>query len=572
MKVRSEKDILELGVRKVIITEIMDSQGVKARKLEHEKRHEVYKDRTREYVLQAIRKEMGAETVLEMEIRTPNINITKKVVKKKARVYKDRPNRTVSVETAAGGTGAGAEGQPAADTAENKKQSQLEAYCEELQLDAFMKDVNRATELHRNVLVQILPHPDSADLTPAGAQRWTIDLKILRPNRFDVIEDPNDPKEPMAVILSYFDEGAGVLSDYRAERLEPTNVLAQNENSREAGKAQTLDTRKRLFVWWSRNYHFTTDESGAVLKIVDQEEGLNPFKVLPFVSFAKDQTEGFWSDGGEGQADNAILINLLLADLNYASKYQGTGLGWMSGDAASIPANVYVGPTRFVKLPYREGEPEPKIGFASSNPNLKDMLDVISQQLGFFLTSEDLEPGAISGNLDANNAASGIQEIIQKAEPMTSIEDDQQLYKDKEPQLMEKFQLIAKVYQGKGLLCEDLDEPGKITEPIDYDLTFTPPEVVMSEGERVDVAQKKKNLGLYTEKQILADLHPDLTGEALDALILELKAEREAKTPAPLKAAGGGQDGNGGQGGLNDGKGPAAGGGQDGPPAAGAAA
>lgn len=534
MKITSQEQMLDLAVREKILLDIIGSAGVKARKLEHEKREEVYKDRGREYVLRLIRREMGTDSVLEMINRSPNINITRKIVRKKARVYKDRPKRTVELVKARPAADPEGTAAPKADAA-NPQQDQLDAYVDALGLDAFMKETNRAVELHRNILAQVLPHRNMAELKAGSGQPlYDIDLKILRPNRFDVVEDPDNPKEPLIVILSYYDEGGGILQDYRAARVEESTV-AQNENARTESKVMpSADGQKRLFVWWSSKYHFTTDDKGEIVNVpgATPEDGKNPFGVLPFISFAKEQVDGFWSDGGEGLADNSILINLLLADLNYAAKFQGTGLGWMSGK--KVPEKVMIGPANFIRMEYSEGEPEPKIGFENADAKLSDMLNVIREQLGYYLTSEDLEPGSITGELTPATANSGVQEMIQKAEPINAVEDEQQLYKDKEPLLMKTVMTVAKVYQDLGLLCAELSDAGTIKDPFDYDLIFIPPQVALTEGERVQVIVNKQKTGLFTRKQLLKELNPDLDDAAIEVLMKDLDAEKKANTPPDL--------------------------------------
>ncbi len=511
MKLINQDQVQNIGTRKTIIEQLLTDAGVRARKEEHKKRAEVYKDRTNEHALKLIDKEMGANVVEEMRHRVPNINITRKIVKKKARVYKDRPKRTI-VEASG------------AEAGQSKMQDLLDAYVDGLGLDAFMKEVNRATELHYNVLVQIVPRPDTDDLTAGeGKPRWSVGLKLLRPDRFDVIEDPNDPREPMVVILSYSEEEGTISDDYRTPRLS-TGPLAQNEESRTQGKVMPLNKEKQRFIWWSSKFHFTTDADGKVLGagVLSPEDGLNPLNMLPFVSFSKDQTEGFWSDGGDGLANNGILINMLLADLNFSAKFQGTGLGWMTGSDESLPKTVAIGPTKFLRLVRKEGDPEVQVGFESPNPDLSDCLDIIQAQLGLILTSEDLEPGSLTGDLTPTNAASGIQEIIQKAEPITAIEDEQQLYKDKEPAIIKRALKVAKIYQDQGLLCTELDEAGPVPEELDYNLIFIQPRVMLSEEQRVDLVTKQKATGYYTVKMQLQTLFPDLDDQAIEDLIDEL--------------------------------------------------
>lgn len=496
MKLRTEKEIMDVRTRVAIIEDISVGKESKARKAEHTKRAEVYNDRTREYVLRNIKEEMGNSTALEMLHRTPNISITKKVVDKKARVYKDRPVRKAD---------------------KVKPGKVLEAFADYIGLDAFMKKVNKKVELHLNVLVKALP---VKSVDEEGF--WDLRLGILTPQNFDVIEDPDDPTRPMVIILSYARHDAMFLSDYRAGD-SVDNTIA--EPSASEAKVASIG-KEAVYVWWSKSFHFITDEKG-VLQAGSPEGGVNELGFLPFESFAKGQDGRFWVDGGEGLADNAILINHLIADMNYSAKYQSVGIGYVTGK--SVPKEIQMGPNRFITIEQEEGQPEPKVGFATPNPKLEENLNIIEQELAFFLTSEGLEPGAISGRLEGASAQSGIQEIIQKSEPSTAIEDDQQLYKDTEPRLVRLSARVVADLRDRGVLCKELEEVGDLPIDIDYALTFERPKPFMTDKELIEIIEARQRTGLFTEQELLQELHPDWDEKMIEEQLAKLKEMKATK-------------------------------------------
>ncbi len=519
MKANKESDILDPAFRKTVISEIMRGVEVRARKAEHEKREEVYKDRTREYALRLIQKEMGDEAVLEMQHRVPNLSITRKIVDKKARVYKDRPMRK-------------------ADNASD--QDALDGLIEYLKLDFVGKEINRKVELHKNILVRMLPVPCDDELTPQGQPTWDLRLGIFQPARYDVIEDPRDPRYPLAIVLSYVDLGGGLLRDYRSSDSIATTVASGEEAT---DRANAVDPKKRRFVWWSKSYHMTTDQAGVIMAEGDltPEAGVNPLQAMPFIPYSKDQGESYWADGGEGQADNAILINLLLADLNFSAKYQTTGLGFIISD--DPPTNVKFGANRFIKLTQKEAGLKPEVGFASPSPKLQEAMGIIEQQLSFFLTTEGLESSAIAGKLDATRATSGIHAVIEKSEPVSAIEDDQQLYKDMEPEVIELACKTVEYLRNNNLpLHPDLAALNLPAE-LPYTLSFSSAKPVISDSDSINLLIQKQETGLFTELQLLEDAHPDLDEEELKALQAELHAEKAAKAAllpqAPPAPAGG---------------------------------
>lgn len=505
MKLKSDEEILKSEIRKEIIDGIATSADSTKRKAEHIKRSEIFNDRTREYVLLALQEEMGKASALEIKHRTPNLSITKLIVNKKARVYKDRPVR---------------------EPEKKKQKKTLDKLVDILGFDTFMKFVNRRVELHKNILVKVLP-------VKKAEKEYSIGTEIMNPANFDVIPDPYDPTKPMVVILSFPRHDVQFLSDYRsgeANQQKISQPKASNDKTKNLGG-------ENIYIWWSENYHFTTDDKGAILKGIgkekEEDEVENDFGVLPFVSIAKEQEGTFWVDGGEGLSDNAILINQLLADLNYSAKYQSVGIGYIIG--SSIPKEIVMGPSKFLKMERKEGEEAPQVGFATPNPKLTENMQLIEQQLAFFLTSEGMEPGAISGKLDSASANSGVQEIIQKSEPTTNIEDEQQLYKDKEPEIIHLIAKIISVLKERNVMCEEIKEVSDIDPELEYVLSFARPKAYTSDKELLDVVKAKKDSGLYTDEELLQELHPDWGDEEIQAQLTKLE-EIKAKAVAEQQA------------------------------------
>jgi hypothetical protein len=81
-------NILDINYRKQIIKEIEGDEN-KARKAEMKKRYDIFKDGSKEYVIKQLSKELEPDTVKEMIARTANLSFLKKIINKKAMVFKD---------------------------------------------------------------------------------------------------------------------------------------------------------------------------------------------------------------------------------------------------------------------------------------------------------------------------------------------------------------------------------------------------------------------------------------------------------------------------------------------------
>ena len=93
MEISNEEQLLNPSLRAKVIQDIEQSTDIKRIKTEHRKRHECYTSRTREWVLRDIQNEFSKSTAEAVAKRTPNLDIVKKIIDKKARVYKEAPER-----------------------------------------------------------------------------------------------------------------------------------------------------------------------------------------------------------------------------------------------------------------------------------------------------------------------------------------------------------------------------------------------------------------------------------------------------------------------------------------------
>lgn len=524
VRIRDELALSDQAERARIIQEIT-SPSAERRKAEHKKRAEVYRDGTRQYALRALKAELSGNTYLEMEARTPNVSIAKKIVNKKSRVYLQAPERKLEGLP----EDKPVEGQTSDAKAKKSQPQQMafDAVCSYLGLNGFMKKANRWVELHHNVLISILPAKSEEE-----EGKFCINLDLYSPELYDVIADFQTGKIPVVVVFSYF---TAAQSDVGEPNYRTTSGVTGEGLTSGPAQDKTSVQNKKHYVWWSNKYHFTTDDKGV---IVDQPEelidglGANPIKRLPFVSINKDQANSYWSEGGEDLVDNSILINVLLADMYYIAKFQGMGIIVATGK--NIPKQISIGPSRVVVLEHGDNdEPAPKIEVVNADPPLGDHRELIEQLLAFTLSTNDLEPGTVAGKLEATgSAASGIQEIIQKSEISTSIEDEQEVFRTREPQILQIAAAWMRIYAERKLLEDELLE--HLTnlpesEAIKYKLAFPGPQGYINENDKITTMKLKKESGLFTFREMVAEAHPTLDEEGLNKKIAELMADQAAK-------------------------------------------
>jgi hypothetical protein len=408
----------------------------------------------------------GKNVIPEIESRASGVSFARKIIDKKAMVYKSPVQRM------------------------HPQQEQLDIVTDLLNVDNAMKKANKYVELFKNTLIHVFPWLDKAN------DKYRLDLRVLSPDAYDVIEDLHNPEVARVVIYSY-----------------------------SAGK-DVYGKEMINYVWWSNSLHFTTDKEGKIIAALSPEDLRNPINMLPFVDLSDGKDNGYWCIGGDDIINCDILLNISITDLNYIIKYQSMGIFYLAG--AGVPKEVKVGPSSMIVLDKRPDDPDVQIGFASSNPQIDAVLSAIEQYLNYVLSTNSLETGAISGKITANNASSGLQEIIKKSEILDDILDQQEIYRDGEPTLFKIIFKFINLYNDKGQLDDEFKAIGKIDDTTKVVTKFLPPTVIQTEKDKLDIIQQRKDMGLDTMLDSIKKDNPELSDEEAKirlGQILKEKAE-----------------------------------------------
>lgn len=492
MRIMNEDDILRPEIRKQIIEDI-EGQENRRRKEEAYRRYQCFKDMTNRYVVELFLQHLEEETVKEMLCAISNISITKKVVDKLARVYSNGVERKVGEDEAATET--------------------VEKISKVLCLNSELKKTNRFLRLQKNVALYLKPCPTEED----GEKKWTIKPTPLNPYLYDVVEDYYDRTKPLVYVLSDFKPGLTTgysLFDPGRRPLVDNKSLQLAGGDRKdqiiADSPEDNNANKKLYIFWSDKYHFTCDEIGNIIAIKDNEKNENPIGKCPIVNFSIDQDGSFWAQGGGDIVEGSILINSVISHTLFAGIMQGYGQLFMSGE--NLPRKIKFGITQSIIAEYKkDDQPEPKAMFINANPQLQDLRGLIEMYIALLLTTNNLSTSGISAQLQgSSNIASGVALIIDKAESLEDVKDQEQVFTDKEPEVFEIVSKINETYGAamvkslKGLvLPEDFKES--------FSNKFNEPQAIATEKEKLENLKARKELGLDSMLDLLKKEDPNLT-------------------------------------------------------------
>lgn len=511
----TENSILDEDYRAEIIKEIDGPENV-SRKNIALKKHEIYRDKVKKWVVQALEKEGYKQTTLaQMSNRAANVSICRRIIEKLARNYVKPPKRT------------------------SGSQEAVDLWSDELDFNTKMKKADRYRQLFRNCLVHVVPIPETAESTPEKTV-YKLQVKVLPPWAYDVIEDPNDPHEIAALILSehvfrdapvgdsYVNNALGYHTAPRVSIDDPSDGIDQKIADSPSDKDR--DTKNRRFIWWTRSYHLTTDAKGKVLPDESPEGLLNPIGILPCVNIAGDQDGSFWAEGGDDVPESSILLNKIMTDINFISFVQGWGQLVIAGK--DLPKNIEGGPNNAMIFDIdKPDDPMPQVFYATSNPPISSWLETLKTTLAMLLSTNGLSTRNISATLDATEAMSGVAMLVEQSEVVEFNQDVQMLFQDKEPEIWERIEAWRAQYALTDQLVEVQRLLPEISDP-NVSVQFLALKPPISEGEMLDALKKRKDLGIVSLEDLLRLDNPDLTDEQIAERAQRLREEKQQNAAA----------------------------------------
>jgi hypothetical protein len=507
MQITSEEMILDPVIRKLIIDEVINGAENIARKNCELRKHEIYRDQNKKWVMHALLKEgYRPQTLARMENRAANISICKKIVNKLAQAYGGGLQRIAE---------------------DPQSQESIDLLANKLETNTALKKSDRYRQLFKNAAIQVIPVESREESSPE-APKYKIAYKVLAPWEYDVIEDSLDKTKPMVFILTDFPERHQFHynSLQGSEGYRTAGDLKFNEgDAREQliadSPSDASTSEQRRLIWWTSKHHFTTDSGGEIISGPDTD---NPIGVLPFVNLAMDQDGAFWAKGGEDVVDGSILLNKQLTDINYITFNQGWGQLVIA--AKDVPKQIVGGPDNAFIFDVKDGDPTPQVFFASSNPPIAQWLETLRTTLSLLLSTNNLSPRAVSASLDVSNAASGIALMIDQSEMTQDVQDVQQLYQDWENYLWRVTQKWHALYHGHQSLVPELQEIPPIDNPRVV-LKFHQLRPVVSEAERLDALKKRQELGISSTVDLIMIDNPDLSRDEAVARAAEILEENK---------------------------------------------
>jgi hypothetical protein len=500
------KELLDQNYRVKIIREIKSDENIQ-RKVSSYKKQNMQEDNFYQYVKEYLESKLDALTVKELSIFS-NINLQRRVSKSEASLYKNPPSRTVSVN--------------------GSEIPEFEEMYSKMSINTLLRRANEAYKYQGQCAIQVYPSKNK------------LMTRVLLPHHFDVIPDELNPEEPAAYIISNFDN-----TDRDRLRKENGRTGASQGDKYKDGVNQAISdyddqqSRKERYYVWSKTHNFVMNGKGEildketeskVLEIIEEDssEIISPvaeYDCLPFIDVSTGKNFEFWVRGYDSLFEATIIYNVILTSEFQTVEMQGHAQPYYKGDAEHMPENIRIGVDKLIFIPINPQNPvQAEFGFANPGSDLAGIREFRESFLAAFLTSRGLDTSIVSGNPQTTTASSGVEKLLQMVEKYEASQEDISLFNTVEESLLKIISCFVNSFKSERINGELLlEESFQIALPDDVselslNLQYSKPEMIKTEMELLDIAQKELEMGLMSKVHILMNLKNMTEEEAVKHL------------------------------------------------------
>jgi len=246
-------------------------------------------------------------------------------------------------------------------------------------------------------------------------------------------------------------------------------------------------------------------------------EGKNPYGVIPFEYIGKSQYL-LIPNPDEDTMQMTILLPVLITDQNFGSMYLSHPIITVTdGDAENLPAT----PNMFWNLK-SDDEKTASVGVVKAEPNLRDQMNHVVEQLNMWLGTRDIRPGAV-GSITSENFTSGVSKIISEMDTLENRKDQEVQFKMVEKRLWRKIAIMHNVLAAAGRIenRKKFSDPEKLV----VNARYSEEKILESRADKVLRLKTEKEAGFASLSKAIKELNPHMTPKEIDAEMLQIEKE-----------------------------------------------
>ena len=260
------------------------------------------------------------------------------------------------------------------------------------------------------------------------------------------------------------------------------------------------------------------------------QEGINPYGTTPFIHNNASENLSM----PMVQTDNremAVLIPLLLTDLNYAVKFQAFST-FVAIDCDE--SEVKMSPRSIMHFKSDANGNHPSFDVVKPTIDISETLSLASSQMSLWLTSKGIRPGTV-GQLGADQFSSGVSKMIEESDIYESVKEQITVYEQCEKTFWQK---LFKQIHPFWIAARRVENTTPFSPGASVKVTYTKPKPLQSRLDMIKELALEVESGFTTVETAVRKLNPEMEQKAIDDLISEAKAELIDRRPMqPLQLA-----------------------------------
>lgn len=457
-----DEKLLNIQTRQAIIQYINAQENVE-RKSQSLRDTEVYSGNIEPYVYERLCDKGYSNSTLQQTPIVSTINTCKRVVDQCSSVYKESPERTFIGTT-------------------EQQNEVLETIYEDMWFNNKMQTANRYFKLQQQTHFIVLP------------KNGKLTARVLKQHQLDVIPNKENPEIADVYILTGFDKSLSTL------RTENSENGGDGLNSPIADQDDYKKTITRHVVW-SKNYHFVMNGKGEILS----EEIDNPIGMIPIVEISEDKDLVYFIQNQSIDSKFCVEYNEALTSQNMVVQNQGFSQAVLTAPEELMPDTITIGPTKILKLITNgQVEGETDFRFVTPNADLSGVRAHTESLLAQYLSSKGINPSTVTGQSGVQTATSGIEKLLSMVEKFEASKQDFTRFEQAEKMI---FEIIKGWLNGTTNTDTLLPEyQVTIPESSEVAIKYAEPTAILSDLEKLDIAERKIDLGIWTVKDAFAYL------------------------------------------------------------------
>lgn len=456
-------DLNNLEDIRQIVNDIESDENRKRRKKDF-KAFEVYSGNQQDYVKDELRALFPSS---HESMRVSNVNVLRKVVDKKSKVYKEAPTRKVDGEDS----------------------EELDDIYKAGKFNRSFQSIDTLFNRHKHALAWVQNKPEFPT---------EFKLKSLAPYVYDLVVDP-DTNEVLIVILSY--PSTEITHDVPRALADTQNqVIAESQE--DSGPDE-----EKVYAMWSKDFNVNIKAQftkGAVTEVTYISDDANPLNInsigrLPFVWITSDWDSPDYPTPSSLPNDS-VFINVLNSDLLTASSLQGFGTLLVKYPQGSRVDALFTGFNVALELPQstEQDAPETTAEYINANPDLSGMKDTVMDYAASILSDNGLEGASLASK--NQNFTSGFDRLLASASVSEIREENSQLYSDLESGIFDIIKAYDTANKTSLFKTEDV-----------LTVVYTKPTIIISEVDKLAIIEKREDLGLNEPHEKFIQDNPELT-------------------------------------------------------------